>query len=161
VSSRVLVALRVEVGQQRAFDVFVDDIGRWWQPNGLFRTGARRPGTLSFERGPGGALVEADAAGESWEIGRVLHWEPPRRLVFSWRQPDFPEDLHTEVDVRFEALADDVTRVQVEHRGFHQVPADSAARHGFPDSALQMRLAEWWQALLQRLARACTTEYHE
>jgi hypothetical protein len=40
----------------------------------------------------------------------------------------------------------------VEHRGFHAVPADSAARHGFPDAALQMRLAEWWQRLLGRLA---------
>lgn len=152
-SSRVFVALRVGVTQARAFDVFVNDIGAWWQPNGLFRTGPRKPGTLAFEAGPGGALVETNADGERWELGRVRHWEPPERLVFSWQQPDFPEDLVTEVEVRFEAVADDETRVSVEHRGFHAVPADSAARHGFPDSALQMRLAEWWRTLLTNLAR--------
>jgi uncharacterized protein YndB with AHSA1/START domain len=152
VSSRVFVALRVEIPRQRAFDVFVQQIGQWWQPNGLFRTGPRQPGTLAFEGGARGSLVETNAQGESWELGRVLHWEPPARLVFSWRQPDYPEDMSTEFEERFESVDPDVTRVSVEHRGFDAVPADSAARHGFPDSALQMRLAEWWQRLLGRLA---------
>jgi len=31
VSSRVFVALRVAVSRDRAFDVFVNDIGAWWQ----------------------------------------------------------------------------------------------------------------------------------
>lgn len=153
--SRVLVALRVEAPAERTFDVFVNDIGRWWQANGLFRTGARRPGTLAFEGGAFGQLVETGPAGERYEIGRVLDWERPHRLRFSWRQPDFPEHLSTEVEVTFEAVAERVTRVSVEHRGFHQVPDDSAARHGFPDSALQMRLAEWWRDLLDGLARHC------
>jgi uncharacterized protein YndB with AHSA1/START domain len=85
-----------------------------------------------------------------FEIGRVVAWEPPARLVFSWRQASFPPDLATEVEVRFEAVGDE-TRVSVEHRGFDQVPADSAARHGFPDQALLMRLAEYWQAQLASL----------
>ncbi len=156
-SSRVLVALRVDVPLERAFDVFVDDIGSWWQPNGLFRTGGRRPGTLRFERGRGGALVESAGDGRAYEIGRILTWEPPRRLVFSWRQPDFPDEMATEVEVCFETVGDGATRVQVEHRGFHRLPDDSAARHGFPDTALQMRLAEWWHRLLQGLARRCLT----
>jgi uncharacterized protein YndB with AHSA1/START domain len=154
-SSRVLVALRVAVPQARAFQVFVHDIGAWWQPDGLFRTAPGTPGTLAFQPRPGGALTETPAAGEPYEIGRIITWEPPARLVFSWRQPDFPDELHTEVEVTFEAVANDVTRVSVEHRGFHQVPAESAARHGFPDSALQMRLAEWWHAQLRNIEAAC------
>ena len=43
------------------------------------------------------------------------------------------------------------TRVSVEHRGFDRVPADSVARHGFPDQVLLMRLAEYWQAHLAAL----------
>jgi hypothetical protein len=53
------------------------------------------------------------------------------------------------VEVRFEAVGEE-TRVSVEHRGFDQVPA-GAARHGFPDQALLMRLAEWWQVHLAAL----------
>jgi uncharacterized protein YndB with AHSA1/START domain len=151
VSSRVLVAVRVEVPPERAFDAFVGEIGTWWRPNGLFRTGPRQPGTLAFEGGAEGELVEIAADGSRYPIGRIRHWQRPERLVFSWHQPDFPDDLDTEVEVRFEASPGG-TRVTVEHRGFARVPADSAARHGFPDSALLERLAEWWQALLERYA---------
>jgi uncharacterized protein YndB with AHSA1/START domain len=153
VSSRVFVALRVAVPQARAFDVFVNHIGDWWEPNGLFRTAPGKAGRLAFEGDAPQRLMERPEHGEPFEIGRVLTWEPPERLVFSWHQADFPAELKTEVEVRFVAVADDVTRVSVEHRGFHRVPADSAARHGFPDAALQLRLAEWWQKLLVKLDR--------
>ncbi|MFN3524200.1 MAG: SRPBCC family protein [Phenylobacterium sp.] len=147
-SSKVYVALRVKASAERAFDAFVDDIGAWWRPNGLFQTTPRAPGRMAFERGEGGRLTETLASGKVFEIGRISVWEPPRRLVFSWRQASFPPELSTEVEVVFEALGEE-TRVRVEHRGFDRVPADSAARHGFPDQALLMRLAEWWQVLLR------------
>jgi len=155
VSSRVFVAIRVDVPPQRAFDVFVSDISAWWRPNGLFLTSPRAPGTLAFEGGENGALVETSPQGEPYRIGRVLEWQPPQRLVFSWQQPDFPDELSTEVEVRFEAVGESSTRVSVEHRGFTALPAESPARHGFPDAALQMRLAEWWHELLGNLARQC------
>ncbi|MEQ8859697.1 MAG: SRPBCC domain-containing protein [Pseudomonadales bacterium] len=152
-SSRVLVALRVDVSRERAFDVFVQDIGAWWRPNGLFRTAPDEPGTLSFDfSGATTLLVETSPDGERYQIGEVVDYRPPERLTFTWRQADFPEGLVTEVAVRFDAVAATTTRVSVEHRGFHAVPEDSAARHGFPDAALQMRLAEWWRTLLDNLA---------
>jgi uncharacterized protein YndB with AHSA1/START domain len=150
VTSRVFVALRVRVTPERAFAAFTGEIGAWWKPSRLFQTTPRAPGVLAFEGGEGGRLIETLANGKVFEIGRVVAWEPPARLVFSWRQASFPPDLATEVEVRFEAVGDE-TRVSVEHRGFDQVPADSAARHGFPDQALLMRLAEYWQAQLASL----------
>jgi uncharacterized protein YndB with AHSA1/START domain len=147
VTSKVFVALRVKASRERAFTAFVDEISAWWRPNGLFQTTPRAPGVLAFEQGEGGRLTETLANGKVFEIGRVTAWEPPARLVFSWRQANFPPELVTEVEVRFEAVGEE-TRVSVEHRGFDQVPQDSAARHGFPDQALLMRLAEWWQGLL-------------
>lgn len=145
-TSKVFVALRVKASPERAFAAFVNEIGAWWRPNGLFQTTPRAPGRLSFETGEGGRLVETLANGKVFEIGKVLAWEPPGRLVFSWRQANFPPDLHTEVEVRFEPVGDE-TRVSVEHRGFDQVP-EGAARHGFPDQVLLMRLGDWWRTLL-------------
>jgi uncharacterized protein YndB with AHSA1/START domain len=150
-TSRVFVALRVKAAPDRAFAVFTGEIGAWWRPNGLFQTTPRDPGRLAFEPGEGGRLVETLANGKVFEIGRVLVWDPPERLVFSWRQANFPPDLLTEVEVRFEAVGEE-TRVSVEHRGFDRVPADSAARHGFPDAALLARLGDWWRVLLASLA---------
>lgn len=149
-TSRVLVALRVKASPERAFAAFVEEIGAWWRPNLLFQTTPRAPGRLAFEPGPGGRLTETLAGGKVFEIGRILVWEPPDRLVFFWRQASFPPDLVTEVEVRFEAVGEE-TRVSVEHRGFDRVPAGNAARHGFPDEALLMRLAEWWRDLLTAL----------
>lgn len=154
-SSKVYVALRVKATPKRAFAVFVAEIGDWWRPSALFQTTPRAPGRLAFEPGPEGRLTETLANGHVFEIGKVLAWEPPHRLIVSWRQANFPPDLHTEVEVTFEAIGDE-TRVSVEHRGFAQVPPDSAARHGFPDQALLARLAEHWQAQIRALGERAT-----
>ena len=151
VTSKVFVALRLKTTPERAFAAFVGEIGVWWKPNGLFQTTPRAPGLLAFEPGQGGRLTETLANGKVFEIGRIRVWEPPARLVFSWRQASFPPELHTEVEVLFEAVGEE-TRVSVEHRGFDQVPTGSAARHGFSDSVLLLRLAEWWRALLESLS---------
>jgi uncharacterized protein YndB with AHSA1/START domain len=150
-TSKVYVALRVKATPERAFAVFTGEIAAWWRPNGMFQTTPRAPGQLTFEEGPEGRrLIETLANGKVFQIGKVLAWEPPDRLVFSWRQAAFPPDLHTEVEVRFEAVGDE-TRVSVEHRGFDLVPAESAARHRFPDPVLLARLAEFWQAQLRSI----------
>ena len=149
-TSKVYVALRVRAPPERAFIVFTQQIGDWWQPNALFQTTPRAPGRLAFEDG---RLTESFADGKVFEIGKVLIWEPPLRLVFSWRQASFPPDLTTEVEVRFEAVGEE-TRVSVEHRGFDQVPMENAARHGFPNAALLARLAEHWQAQLGAVAHS-------
>ncbi|MGQ3018711.1 SRPBCC family protein [Phenylobacterium sp.] len=149
-TSKVYVALRVRASPERAFQAFVDEIGQWWRPSPLFQTTPRAPGRLAFEAGEGGRLTETLANGKVFEIGRIVTWAPPHRLVFSWRQATFPPDLHTEVEARFEPVGQE-TRVSIEHRGFTRVPAESAARHGFPDQALQMRLAEWWRSQLASL----------
>ncbi len=145
-TSKVYVALRVKAAPSRAFAAFVGEIGAWWRPNGLFQTTPRAPGVLAFEPGEGGRLTETLASGKVFEIGRIRVWDPPHRLVFSWRQANFPPEVSTEVEVRFEAVGEE-TRVSVEHRGFDQVP-EGAARHGFPDKVLLMRLADWWRTLL-------------
>ena len=149
-TSKVYIALRVKTSPERAFSLFVGDIGQWWKPNGLFQTTPRLPGVLAFEPGQGGRLIETLANGKVFEIGTILTWDPPYGLTFTWRQANFPPDLKTEVQVRFEPVGEE-TRISVEHRGFDQVPIDSVARHGFPNQALQMRLAEWWQVLLSSL----------
>ncbi|MFC3076865.1 SRPBCC family protein [Phenylobacterium terrae] len=152
-TSKVYVALRVRATPERAFQVFVEEIGSWWRASPLFQTTPRAPGELAFEPGEGGRLTETLAGGKVFEIGRITAWEPPRRLQFTWRQANFPLDLHTEVEVRFEAVGEE-TRVSVEHRGYHQVPAESAARHRFPDAVLLARLGDYWRAQLASLRTA-------
>jgi uncharacterized protein YndB with AHSA1/START domain len=152
-TSRVLVSLRITAPPARVFEAFTDEIGEWWRPNRLFSFTTGRTGRLAFEPGPGGRFTETFDDGEVFEIGRVRAWEPPERLVFSWREASFSDDQETEVHVRFEPVGDQ-TRVSVEHLGWDTLPQEHAARHGFPLLPFQQRLAEWWQALLESLGTA-------
>ena len=99
------------------------------------------------------ALIETFDDGDVFEVGRVIVWDPPSTLVLSWRHDTFAEDQETELHVRFEA-AGDQTRVTVEHFGWDTIPAEHAARHGFPLATFQLRFAEWWQVMLADVADA-------
>ena len=149
--SRVLVALRVPADAPRAFEAFTTEIARWWQPDGLFRFTDRRDGTLHFEPGVDGRLVEAYPDGSTFTVGEVLAWEPPDRLAITWRQASFGPDQSTELHVSF-VPAGTETRVVVEHFGWDRFPDDHVARHGFPLPVFQQRFAEWWQGQLRRIA---------
>ena len=153
-TSRVLVAVRVRATPERAFAAFTDEIGRWWQPNALFRITERTDGTLTFEPGPDGCLVETAPGGHRFVVGEVRTWDPPRRLVVSWREANFAPDIETELHVRFDDVGDGQTRVTVEHFGWDALPAEHVARHGFPLAVFQLRFAEWWRTLLDDLVAA-------
>ena len=100
----LMVAIRVAAPPERAFDAFVGEIGAWWQPNGLFEFRVGRSGILAFEPSLDGRLTETYADGSVFEIGRITAWEPPRRLVFTWRQASFRGEMLTTVEVRFEPV---------------------------------------------------------
>ena len=147
-SSRIVVALRIDAPPEVVFDAFVDDIALWWRPNGLFAFTPRSPGVMAFEDG---RLVERLPTGKVFEVGTVSVWERGARLVFGWRQAAFTPDMNTEVEVRFEGVGGG-TRVTVEHRGWDSVPAPHVARHSFPNAVFLARHGEWWRSLLTALA---------
>lgn len=154
-TSRVLVALRIDATPERVFEAFTEEIGRWWRPNGLFQPSPTPGGQLSIEPGVGGRLLENHVNAGEEEIGRILVWDPPNRLVLTWRPTSFTDDQETEVHVRFEPVGG-ITRVVVEHFGWDAIPETHATRHGFPLFAFQQRLGEWWQSLLTSLAEQST-----
>ncbi len=151
-TSKTVVVLRVKASRERAFDAFVHEIGLRWRPNGLFRFTAGPPGRMAFEPFLDGRLTETDRQGHAFEIGRITKWAPGEKLAFTWRQASFAPDMFTEVEVRFEPVGDE-TRATVEHSGWDRVPADNAARHGFPETPFLTRLAEWHRDLLASFSR--------
>ena len=148
--SRVLVSIRIAADPSRVFEAFTDEIDQWFQPTSLFRLSRGRPGTLSFVPGPAGRLVEVKPDGREFVVGEVRTWDPPHRLVLSWREEVFDDGQETELHVRFEGV-DGRTRVTVEHYGWDGIPIEHAARHGFELTLFQRRFAEWLTALLAGL----------
>ena len=152
-TAAVIVSLRVGASPRRAFDVFTEDIGRWWVSNPLFMLTPRGDGCLRFEPGEGGRLVTTLGDGAEFEVGRITIWLPGERLALTWRPATFAPGLSTELDVRFEAIGEE-TRVTVEHRGWDTIPQDHAARHGFDLLVFQRRQVDHWRALLASLRTA-------
>ena len=82
--------------------------------------------TAVIEPFAGGRWFERGVDGTEADWGKVLVWEPPQRLVLAWQiTPDFQFDpnLVTEIEVRFEAIGPDQTRVDLEHRLFDRFGA--------------------------------------
>jgi uncharacterized protein YndB with AHSA1/START domain len=124
IASSAAASVEVPCDPGTAFQIFTADIGTWWQRGTRYWNDAGRGQELRLEPGVGGRLVEVydPRTGAGFEIGRVLVWEPGKRLVFTWRQDDWKPDEFTEVEVRFEP-AGTGTRVTVEHRGWDRVPS--------------------------------------
>ena len=74
-----------------------------------------------FEPRVGGHIYDRAADGSQCRWARVLAYEPPDRVVFSWDispqwQIETDPDLTSEVEVRFVQEGPDRTRVELEHR---------------------------------------------
>jgi uncharacterized protein YndB with AHSA1/START domain len=79
----------------------------------------------------------------------VLVWEPARRIVLVWQldaQFKFDPTLRTEVDVRFTAIDDRTTQVDLEHRGLEAYGADAPAMRAAFDSP------NGWDGMLEHFA---------
>lgn len=74
-----------------------------------------------FEPRVGGHIYDVGTDGSRCEWARVLAYDPPTRIVFSWDigptwQIESDPTRTSEVEVRFIALGTDRTRVELEHR---------------------------------------------
>ncbi len=120
----------VNVGQDRAFALFTRDMTAWWPP--AHHIGSAPIEQIIIEPRTGGRWYTRHQDGTETDTGRVVTWEPPGRVVVTWQigaDWTFNPDLVTTVDIRFEPLGDDRTRVVLEHRDLEAYGADAATMH--------------------------------
>jgi uncharacterized protein YndB with AHSA1/START domain len=115
----VHTSIVVEAPMERAFSVFTEDIGSWWNPDHHLLEGELAD--MVFEPRVGGHVYDRGVDGSECRWARVLAYEPPNRVVISWdidTRWELETDLEktSEVEVRFVADGADRTRVELEHR---------------------------------------------
>jgi uncharacterized protein YndB with AHSA1/START domain len=115
----VRISIVVEAPVERAFTVFTDDIGSWWRADHHILEAELAE--MVFEPRVGGHIYDRGVDGSECRWARVLAYEPPNRVVFSWdinTQWQLETDLEktSEVEVRFLPEGPDRTRVELEHR---------------------------------------------
>jgi uncharacterized protein YndB with AHSA1/START domain len=149
----VRTSIVVDASIDRAFSVFTDGIASWWPPEHHILQADLAE--IVFEPRVGGHIYDRGTDGSECHWARVLVYEPPTRVAFSWNislqwqlEPD-PQKT-SEVELRFTAQGRDRTRVDLEHRNLD--------RHG--DGWEQMRDAvgspDGWGLGLRRFAEAAS-----
>jgi uncharacterized glyoxalase superfamily protein PhnB len=101
-------AVEVPTDPLSAFTAFTAEIDSWWVRGPINFFDSARAVAMQIEPGVGGRVLEVydEGRGDALELGRITVWEPGAQLTFRSLVDD------TEVDVRFEAVADG-TRVRV------------------------------------------------
>ncbi|MER5702270.1 SRPBCC family protein [Micromonospora sp. NPDC002296] len=145
-------SLLVPASAERAFAVFTGALTDWWVREYTW-SGPAALAELGIEPRAGGMLYEIGPYGFRSDWGRVLTWDPPRRLVFSWQiGPDrvpVPDPAQaSEVEVLFLPEGPERTRVEVEHRHFD--------RHGEAAEGYRQALTAGWHELLSRYLASVT-----
>jgi len=118
-SALVRKEITVEAPQELAFRTFTERFGAFKPPeHNLLDVSIAE---TVFEPRVGGHIYDRGIDGSECRWVRVLAYDPPTRVVFSWDisphwQLEADPDNASEVEVRFIAESPDRTRVELEHR---------------------------------------------
>jgi len=143
----------VQAPIERAFAVFTERFGDFKPPeHNLLRVPIVE---TVFEPKVGGHIYDLGTDGSECRWARVLAYDPPDRVVFSWDiSPQWTieedPDNTSEVEVTFVAETPRRTRVELEHRHIDRHgPAWPAVRDGIADD-------QGWLLYLERYADLLT-----
>lgn len=144
-------SVTVEIGVERAFTVFSEQMATWWPPEHHLNEAPFA--VIIVEPRAGGRWYEVGTDGSELDWGVVLTWDPPRHLALSWHlDGNFRYDplpgRSSRVDARFTPQPNGSTLVELEHTGL-----DS---HGPTWRRLRDELAtpDGWPGTLRRYADA-------
>lgn len=139
----------VDAPIERAFSVFTEDFGSF-KPREHNMLQVDIAETV-FEAHAGGHIYDRGVDGSECRWARVLTFEPPNRVVFSWDispywQIETDPDKTSEVEVRFISETPERTRIELEHRDLD--------RHGEGWEGVREGVSgdQGWPLYLQRFA---------
>ena len=118
-ATSVTTAVDVQAPIEHVFRVFTEGIGSWWNPEHHILQAELAE--MVFEPHVGGHIIDRGTDGSECRWARVLAYDPPHRVCFSWdinlRWQFEPDPAKTsEVEVTFSAEEPSRTRVVLTHR---------------------------------------------
>jgi uncharacterized protein YndB with AHSA1/START domain len=132
----------VRASADHAFTVFTARMATWW-PLHLHSIGAgmddRTAVGCAIEPRLGGRIYEVLDDGTELDWGRVVAWEPGRRVALDWNPSTEPRP-YTRVEVRFTPTGSGTCRVDLTHSGWEAIDRAAEVRGSY-DSGWPRTLA--------------------
>ena len=118
-ATSVTTETEVEAPVEHAFQVFTEGIGTWWNPS--HHIVQAELAEMVFEPYAGGHIIDRGTDGSECRWARVLAYEPPHRVCFSWDinlrwEVETNPEKTSEVEVTFTPGGPRRTRVVLTHR---------------------------------------------
>lgn len=118
-TTTVQVATEIDAPIARAFHVFTAEIGTWWDDDKHILQAPLAE--MVFEPFVGGNIIDRGTDGSECRWARVLAYEPPHRVCFSWDidvrwEIETDPDKTSEVEIAFAEITPQRTRVTLTHR---------------------------------------------
>ena len=144
-------SITVDAPIERAFHVFTQEMDKWWSPDHHILEAPLAE--MVFEPRVGGHVYDRGTDGSECRWARVLAYDPPTRVVFSWDinlqwQLETDPERTSEIEIRFTPEDGNRTRVELEHRNLD--------RHGDGWEGMREAVASpgGWGQGLERFAAA-------
>lgn len=138
-TTSVTTEIDVDAPVEHAFRVFTEGIGTWWNPNHHILQAELAE--MVFEPYVGGYVLDRGTDGSECRWARVLAYEPPRLVCFSWDinlswQLEADPAKTSEVEVTFTPAGTGRTHVVLTHRHLE--------RHGDGWETMRDMVAQGW-----------------
>jgi len=138
-ATSVTTAIDVAAPIEHAFRVFTDGIGSWWNPDHHILQAELAE--MVFEPHVGGHIIDRGTDGSECPWARVLAYDPPRLVCFSWDiSPDWQLETDpaktSDIEVTFTPVGPTQTRVVLTHRNLD--------RHGDGWEAMRNAVKQGW-----------------
>jgi uncharacterized protein YndB with AHSA1/START domain len=138
-ATSISTAVDVNAPIERAFHVFTAEIGSWWDED-KHLLGAPLA-AMVFEPHVGGNIVDRGVDGSECRWARILAYDPPHRVRFSWDittawQIETDPAKCSEIEITFTETAARRTRVVLTHRHLD--------RHGEVWQSLRDAVSSGW-----------------
>lgn len=148
-STEVRVEMIVKASVEKTFKTFTERCHEWWPMNYKLSKAERKD--ILVEPYEGGRWYETGTDGSECLWGKVLTWDPPHHVAFSWQiKPDFTPESDPEkasrVEIRFRENGPASTTITLVHSEFE--------RHGEGWEAMRDSVANegGWQEILTQFS---------
>jgi uncharacterized protein YndB with AHSA1/START domain len=138
-ATEVSTSVEIDAPIAHVFDVFTNRMGSWWDKDHHILEGPLAE--MVFEPYVGGHIIDRGVDGRECRWSRVLAYEPPTRVCFSWDinlqwQIETDPARASEVEIAFTELSPDRTHVRLTHRHLD--------RHGEGWESMRDAVASGW-----------------